>query len=401
MSSVSFSGVGKVYPDGTRAVLDLNLEIGDGEFTVLVGPSGCGKTTALRMVAGLEEITEGEIRIGDRVVNMVEPRKRDVAMVFQNYALYPHMDLFENIAFPLRSRRMPRKEVRERVERTAKLLGLQDMLKKRPRTLSGGQRQRVAMGRAIVREPQVFLMDEPLSNLDAKLRVQMRAEITKLQRDLGVTTIYVTHDQIEAMTMGTQIAVMRKGVLQQQGPAQELYDRPTNLFVATFIGSPAMNLFRGRLEGNGDGPVCVVGGGKQKLALPARALDAGSALAEYRNRDVAVGIRPEQLNNAAGSNGGVSSLRAEVTLVEALGFERLVHVEIDAEPVLTLEVLEVAQDIDANALQALQDEAIVHKVPLIGRFDAQAQAQPGQTIELGLKPEALRFFDLDTGLAIH
>jgi multiple sugar transport system ATP-binding protein len=400
MASISFSHVGKVYPDGTRAVTDLNLVIEEGEFTVLVGPSGCGKTTALRMVAGLEEISEGDISIGERVVNLVEPRKRDVAMVFQNYALYPHMSIFENIAFPLRSRRMPKQEIEQRVQKTAQLLGLQEMLKRRPRTLSGGQRQRVAMGRAIVREPQVFLMDEPLSNLDAKLRVQMRAEITKLQRDLGVTTLYVTHDQVEAMTMGSQIAVMRKGVLQQHGPAQELYDFPANLFVATFIGSPAMNLFRARLEQDGDGLACVLGKEGNKLQLPAAAVAKLKGLAAYRDRDVAVGIRPEHLLDGASANGSPSRLRGQVSLVETLGFERLVHIDIDAEPVLTADVLEIAQDIDAAALQALQEEAIEHKVPLVGRFDTQTTAEPGQPIDLVVRPEAVRFFDLDSGVAI-
>jgi multiple sugar transport system ATP-binding protein len=397
MASVSFAGVGKVYPDGTRAVLDLNLEIGDGEFIVLVGPSGCGKTTALRMVAGLEEISEGEISIGDRVVNLDEPRKRDVAMIFQNYALYPHMTIFDNIAFPLRTRRVSRDEIRNRVERAASLLKLEEMLKRKPRTLSGGQRQRVAMGRAIVREPQLFLMDEPLSNLDAKLRVQMRAEITKLQRDLGVTTLYVTHDQVEALTMGSQIAVMRKGVLQQYGPPQELYDRPANLFVATFIGSPSMNLFRARLEQDGDGITLAIGGGKQTLSLPGRALDNGHRLAEYRGRDVAVGLRPEHLTEATHTDERSPRLHGEVMLVEALGSERLVHLELEAEPVLTESVLEVAKDIDAAALQTLQDD---HRVPVIARFDAQATTEQGQAIEVDVRPDFVHFFDLETGDAI-
>src|SRR3989440_5712918 len=250
MATVTFSEVAKTYPDGTRAVIDLNLEIGDGEFVVFVGPSGCGKTTALRMVAGLEDITDGELRIGERVVNEAAPQERDVAMVFQNYALYPHMNVFDNIAYPLESQRVGKGEIRERVTKTAEMLGLTEHLKRRPRNLSGGQRQRVAMGRAIVRQPQVFLMDEPLSNLDAKLRVQMRAEITRLQEQLGATTIFVTHDQVEAMTMGDRIVVMHKGLLQQQGPPELLYDEPANLFVAEFIGSPAMNLFRGRLDGD-------------------------------------------------------------------------------------------------------------------------------------------------------
>src|SRR5437773_2266443 len=287
MATVTFDDVGKTYPDGTRAVTKLNLEINDGEFVVFVGPSGCGKTTALRMVAGLEEVTDGQLRIGEQVVNELAPQQRDVAMVFQNYALYPHMSVFDNIAFPLESQGVRKAEIRERVAATAKMLGLTEHLKRRPRNLSGGQRQRVAMGRAIVRQPQVFLMDEPLSNLDAKLRVQMRAEITRLQEQLEVTTIFVTHDQVEAMTMGDRIVVMRKGVLQQQGPPELLYEEPANLFVAEFIGSPAMNLFRARID---DG-VCVVG--EHRLQLPARLLAARPALAGHTGRELAFRIRPE------------------------------------------------------------------------------------------------------------
>ena len=399
MAGVTFSGVEKVYPDGTRAVENLDLDIEDGELMVLVGPSGCGKTTALRMVAGLEEISEGEISIGGEVVNLVEPRKRDVAMVFQNYALYPHMTIFENIAFPLRSRRMSRRELRERVEQTAAMLGLQEMLGRRPRTLSGGQRQRVAMGRAIVREPHVFLMDEPLSNLDAKLRVQMRAEIAKLQRELGVTTIYVTHDQVEAMTMGDRIAVMRKGVLQQVGPAQELYDRPDNLFVATFIGSPAMNLFRARLEQPGRDLTIQVG--DQQLVLAEQHAARHPALAPYHGREVALGVRPEHLNEAEHLNGSYPRLRGTVQLVEALGSERLLHVEVGGDPVLTPEVLEIASDIDPAALDALRDVARSHHVPVVARVSAESRASPDETIEVSCRPDRLHFFDLETGATIR
>src|SRR6266850_1093465 len=271
MADVIFNEVQKVYPNGFHAVHDLSLEIRDGEFLVLVGPSGCGKTTALRMVAGLEEISGGELFIGDRVVNNLTPKERDIAMVFQNYALYPHLTVYENIAFGLRLRKESKDEVHRRVTWAANLLDLAPYLERKPKELSGGQRQRVAMGRAIVRQPQVFLMDEPLSNLDAKLRVQMRAEITRLQEQLGVTTIFVTHDQVEAMTMGDRVAVMRKGVLQQQGPPELLYDEPANLFVAEFIGSPAMNLFRARV----DGDVCLIG--EQRLPLPPRLLAARPA----------------------------------------------------------------------------------------------------------------------------
>ncbi len=264
MAQVAFERVSKIYPDGTRAVNDINLEIRDGEFMVLVGPSGCGKTTALRMVAGLEEISEGALKIGDRIVNHVPSRDRDIAMVFQSYALYPHLSVYENIAFGLRLRKMSKQEIDERVHRAAAVLGLEDYLKRKPRALSGGQRQRVAMGRAIVRQPAAFLMDEPLSNLDAKLRVQTRAEIAKLQSDLGVTTIYVTHDQIEAMTMGDRVAVMRKGELQQVDDPQTLYDRPVNLFVGGFIGSPAMNMLDATIKSNGGLTATI---GDQTIAL--------------------------------------------------------------------------------------------------------------------------------------
>ena len=264
MAQVTFSDVAKVFPDGTRAVTDLTLDAEDGEFMVLVGPSGCGKTTALRMVAGLEEISEGEIRIGDRVVNAIAPRDRDIAMVFQSYALYPHLTVYDNIAFSLRLRK-EKAEIDKRVKEAARILDLEALLDRKPRALSGGQRQRVAMGRAIVRQPAAFLMDEPLSNLDAKLRVQMRAEISKLQRNIGVTTIYVTHDQVEAMTMGDRVAVMRKGQLQQVAPPQELYDRPINLFVGGFIGSPAMNLVEGKLVRENGRLVAALGDARLKL----------------------------------------------------------------------------------------------------------------------------------------
>jgi multiple sugar transport system ATP-binding protein len=396
MAAITFSGVGKVYSDGTRAVDDLNLEVQDGEFMVFVGPSGCGKTTALRMVAGLEEITEGEITIGNEVVNLVEPRKRDAAMVFQNYALYPHMSIFENIAFPLRSRRLPKAEINKRVETTAAMLGLTEHLKRRPRNLSGGQRQRVAMGRALVREPKVFLMDEPLSNLDAKLRVQMRAEITRLQQEIGVTTIYVTHDQIEAMTMGSRIAILRKGVLQQEGPPQDLYDRPANLFVATFIGSPGMNLFKARLRENGAGLLARIG--DQELLLPPQTMAKHTSLAGYRNREVVLGIRPEHFHPPTRLDG--PRLRGQVQLVEALGAERLVHLEIAGEPVLTDEVIEIASDLDSAVVESLKHEAEAHRVPVVARFDAKSKAHAGDSVEIAIDAEEICFFDLEGGRAI-
>ena len=338
MTEIVLDGVGKVYPDGTRAVTDLSLQVDDGEFMVFVGPSGCGKTTALRMLAGLEEITEGEIRIGGRTVNDLNPQQRDIAMVFQNYALYPHMSVGDNIGFPLRAQRVPKAERRRRVAETASLLDLTEHLKRRPRNLSGGQRQRVAMGRALVRQPQVFLMDEPLSNLDAKLRVEMRGEIAALQKRLGITTIYVTHDQVEAMTMGSRIAVMRKGVLQQEGAPYTLYDTPANLFVAEFIGSPPMNLFRATLERGDGGPRLVLLG--QQVALPAELLDARPALASWIGREIAVGIRPEYLQDGSVADPDLPRLAAEVWLVETLGPERQVHVFLPASPVAVSAVVE-------------------------------------------------------------
>ena len=329
MAGVVFEDVAKIYPDGTRAVNDLDLEIEDGEFMVLVGPSGCGKTTALRMVAGLEDISEGVLRIGDRVVNHVPARDRDIAMVFQSYALYPHLSVYENIAFGLKLRKTPKEEVDKRVKEASKILGLEEHLQRKPRALSGGQRQRVAMGRAIVRQPAAFLMDEPLSNLDAKLRVQMRAEIAGLQQDLGVTTIYVTHDQVEAMTMGTRVAVMRKGELQQVAAPQELYDHPVNLFVGGFIGSPAMNMLEVTLQReNGS---LVAQAGSQKISLGDETLSARPGLRAYEGRNVILGIRPEDLEDASLEPDTPASrrLRGRVELTEALGSELMTHFAVD------------------------------------------------------------------------
>jgi multiple sugar transport system ATP-binding protein len=394
MASVSLDNVSKRYPDGTLAVEGLSLEIEDGEFVVLIGPSGCGKTSALRMIAGLEEITEGELRIGGRVVNSIEPRQRDIAMVFQNYALYPHMTVSENIGFPLRGKRLGRGETSRRVRETASLLGLTELLDKRPRHLSGGQRQRVAMGRAIIREPQVFLMDEPLSNLDAKLRVHMRTEISRLQEQLGVTTIYVTHDQVEAMTMGGRIAVMRKGVLQQYGTPQQLYDHPVNLFVATFLGTPGMNLFRLRIERTADGVVGVFGA--QRLLLGA----TGVRLEPYAGTDVAVGIRGETLTDAAQGATHPGRIEGEVGFVETLGFDRLVYVRIEAEPVVTSDVLEVAADIDAATASDVERETHAHAVMLVARFDGRSDPRPGERVSLAFDDTAAHYFDLATGQSI-
>jgi len=398
MAAITFDDVSKTYGDGHRAVSDLNLEVHDGEFVVLVGPSGCGKTTALRMIAGLEEITGGQIRIGDRVVNNLPPGHRDVAMVFQNYALYPHMTVAENIGFPLRMQKVAKAEARRRIAETARVIGLVDHLDRKPRQLSGGQRQRVAMGRAIVREPQVFLMDEPLSNLDAKLRVQMRAEISRIQRQLAVTTVYVTHDQVEAMTMGDRVAVMRRGVLQQFDAPQRLYERPANLFVASFIGSPAMNILEGRLEQNGDGIACRLG--PTALALPAELVSARPALAGYLGKPVAVGIRPEAIDQPGGRADG-GPLRGRVEAVEALGPEQLAYVEIDAKLVLVDDVLEGLVDSEAaQDLAEIRSDTDGDRAPIVARLDASASVRPDDVIDLAVDVRRLHFFDLDSGEAI-
>jgi multiple sugar transport system ATP-binding protein len=395
-ASVTFAEVTKLF-DGVAAVKDLSLKVENGEFMVLVGPSGCGKTTALRMVAGLEEITAGEILIGNRVVNDVDPRGRDVAMVFQNYALYPHMTVFENIAFGLRARRAPRGEISNRVERVGKALGLGDLLERKPRQLSGGQRQRVAMGRAIVRDPRVFLMDEPLSNLDARLRVQMRAEVARVQRDLGVTTIYVTHDQVEAMTRGDRVAVMRGGVLQQTGEPQSVFDKPVNLFVASFIGSPPMNLVQARLDELDGGLAVHVG--EHEFAVPPDVVAGRPGLRRYTHRAVGIGIRPEHVRDATGDSR--TRLRGIVRATEALGSELLVHLDLEAEPVLTDEVREVAGDVDAAALERLESEALERRTVLIARLETHARPSVDEPIEVGIDTRRLHFFDLDNGLAIY
>ena len=401
MAEVIFDKVEKIYDNDVVAVHDLSLEIGDGEFVVLVGPSGCGKTTALRMVAGLEDITGGKVSIGGRVVNDVTPKERDIAMVFQNYALYPHLSVADNIGFGLRLRRTPKEVVEERVTWAAGLLGLTPYLHRRPKELSGGQRQRVAMGRAIVRQPQVFLMDEPLSNLDAKLRVQMRAEIARIQHDVGVTTIYVTHDQVEAMTMGDRVAVMRKGELQQMAEPQTLYDSPKNLFVASFIGSPAMNIFEGVVERRGDGLAVTFGG--QDLVIPHDVARRRPALAGYAGRVLAVGVRPEHLEDAAVARNGGSRLRGRVLLTEALGSEILAHVEVDAKPVVTDDVVEgavVDAEEQAVAADLMGDSGNANKTTFVGRFDPASRVKPDNSVELAVNTEKLQFFDLETGFAV-
>ena len=396
MATISLTNIGKVYADGTRAITDLNLTIGDGEFMIFVGPSGCGKTTALRMIAGLEAISEGELRIDDALMNDIDPGKRDIAMVFQNYALYPHMSVFENIAFPLRSRHLKRDEVRRRVEQTAGILGLSEHLRRKPRNLSGGQRQRVAMGRAIVREPRAFLMDEPLSNLDAKLRVQMRNEISRIQGELGITTVYVTHDQVEAMTMGSRIAVMSKGVLQQQGPPADVYEDPDNLFVATFIGSPSMNLVHGKVIRTDSGLAVRIG--TDEVPLSAQTVGAGPALAGYADRKVAVGIRPEHF--AVVPDESLPRLKATVARSEMLGHERLLHFTIPGKPVVTDQTVDAAEEA-ADELPTVLGGTQADEVAMVARVDTGYRATPGNLVALGVDPARLHFFDLESGAAIR
>jgi multiple sugar transport system ATP-binding protein len=394
MSRVEFEEVTKFFGDGTCAVDKLDLRIDDGEFMVFVGPSGCGKTTALRMVAGLEDISGGVVRIGERVVNDLSPRSRDIAMVFQSYALYPHLSVRDNIAFPLKIAKVPKDEIRRRVGEAARILDLEPYLSRKPRALSGGQRQRVAMGRAIVREPAVFLLDEPLSNLDAKLRVQMRADIKKIQHDLGTTTIYVTHDQVEAMTMGDRVAVMRKGELQQVAPPQELYDRPTNAFVAGFIGSPAMNMLEGRVERDDQGLALFLGDTRLEVAEP--------ELASYVGREVVVGLRPENLEDAALVNGSAGGrLRGHVVLREALGAEVLLHFTISARQAVTADMRDLAEDVgDDRVVEKLAGDP-AQEATIVGRFSPHTRASQGDAVEVWLDLSALHFFDPETGLAIR
>jgi multiple sugar transport system ATP-binding protein len=375
MASIHFEGVGKVFPEGTVAVEDFDLDIADGEFMVLVGPSGSGKSTALRILAGLEDATSGTVRIGERVVNDVEPKDRDIAMVFQSYALYPHMTVQDNIGFPLRMRREPKARIRDRVRETAGRLEVGALLERRPRQLSGGQRQRVALGRAIVREPHAYLMDEPLSNLDAKLRVEMRAYVEELHRRLDKTIVYVTHDQVEAMTMGDRVAVLRDGRLEQVDEPQALYDHPDSLFVAAFIGSPAMNLLRARIVRGEQGAVLELGG--RRIELPASL--------EHEAQEVVVGIRPEALVPAAGAS---PMLEGEVILVESLGSDVLVHVDVDAAAV-TQEVLGA----EANG-------APPPRARVTARLEPADRPGLGEGLALTADPARLHFFDPQTERAL-
>jgi len=392
MAEVQFTDVDKVYDNGFLAVQDLSFDVHDGEFLVLVGPSGCGKTTALRMVAGLEEISDGTIEIGGTVVNDLTPKERDIAMVFQNYALYPHLSVAENIAFGLRLRKTPKSVMNERVQWAARLLDLTPYLTRRPKQLSGGQRQRVAMGRAIVRQPQVFLMDEPLSNLDAKLRVQMRADISKLQREIGTTTIYVTHDQVEAMTMGDRVAVMNFGELQQVDAPQRLYDEPANLFVAGFIGTPPMNLLEGSVVGrNGDVALSLAG---QELPLTAQALSRYPGARGREGQKVVVGIRAGNLHPPR-IRPDLPTLDARLDLVEALGSESMFYFRVDAETVRPAGAHEEEEAEPAG-------EGVTATRPnLVCAFPPDVRATLGERAPLAIDVDKLHFFDRETGAPLR
>ena len=393
MAEIEFIDVQKVYDDGTQAVFDLSLAVQDGELMVLVGPSGCGKTTALRMVAGLEEITDGELRIGDVIVNDMTPKERNIAMVFQSYALYPHMTVEDNLAFSLKLHKMPKAEVQERVQRAASILQIEDFLQRKPRALSGGQRQRVAMGRAIVREPEAFLMDEPLSNLDAKLRVQMRAEIHQLQRRLDVTTIYVTHDQVEAMTMGDRVAVMNAGRLQQVDTPQVLYDQPRNEFVAGFIGSPAINLVEAQLEKtNGHLSVSF---GEHELAVDERAARNRSGLNDYIGRTIILGIRPEDFEDASIESDAPSDrrLKVNIDLTEPLGADVLVYFGTVAEGVVSSAVAAEGAAEDAAVRLGGGDGDGPSKTRLCARVSPRTRIAVGGAAELAVDTSRLYFFD--------
>jgi multiple sugar transport system ATP-binding protein len=386
VAELSLEGLTKIYPNGFKAVDELNIDIADGEFLVLVGPSGCGKSTALRMVAGLEEITSGNLSINGDLMNDVEPKDRNIAMVFQNYALYPHLDVEKNIGFALKLSGLSKQEIDSKVSEAAKILELEPLMKNKPAQLSGGQRQRVAMGRAIVRDPSVFLMDEPLSNLDAKLRVQMRAEITRLQHRLEATTLYVTHDQVEAMTMGDRVAVMKDGVLQQIDNPSSLYEKPENLFVAGFIGAPAMNLREAKLTNdNGEWALQI---GSTTMPLARGIVENRRSLAQYDGRTVVIGIRPEAMDDAnISSNKNLPVLSAVTELTEALGSDLLVHFPLDAKAV------------DAGDPDALKD---LDENPLmVARVDPRSQTKPGEKIKISVDTERIHFFDPETRLAIR
>ena len=390
MGAINITDVGKVYPNGTRALENVNIEIHDGEFVVLVGPSGCGKTTLLRMVAGLEDITEGEISIADKVVNEVAPKDRDIAMVFQNYALYPHMSVYDNMAFSLKLRKLPKDEIDAKVKEAAKTLEIDELLDRKPKALSGGQRQRVAMGRAIVRSPQAFLMDEPLSNLDAKLRVQMRAELGELHAQLETTTLYVTHDQVEAMTMGDRVAVIRKGVLQQIDTPREIYLYPKNIFVAGFIGSPAMNFVYATIDFSEKETKLTFGDSSIVSS------DAPKSLSDFNGKEIVLGIRPEAFEDSVYANDKefTEQININVSLLEQLGSDTYIHFYKDIPPVQTKAIEEILAD-EGEDLSALGTET-----KFIARINPNATIEEGQKINLAIDPSKLHYFDPETGLAI-
>jgi multiple sugar transport system ATP-binding protein len=389
MAEIALNGISKRFDDGFEAVKDMNLDVSDGEFVILVGPSGCGKSTALRMIAGLEDITEGELRIGDEVVNDQAPKDRDIAMVFQNYALYPHMSVRQNMAFPLKLAGVPDDEARTKVEEAARILDLEAHLDRKPANLSGGQRQRVAMGRAIVRDPKAFLMDEPLSNLDAKLRVQMRTEVARLQKELNTTTVYVTHDQTEAMTLGDRVAVMRAGVLQQVGSPGELYDHPRNIFVAGFIGSPSMNFLPATVEG--DRVKLAIGELPLSDELRAEAASAGG-------RNLVAGIRPESFEDASlvgdARDRGVT-FKAKIDLVESMGSEKYVYFEVGHEGVQSKELAELAED------AGLAETPSGGTGQVVARIEAASEIKRGDEAELWVDATKLHLFDVESGAALR
>ena len=389
MATVVLDKIDKIYPNGVQAIHGLDLEIADNEFLVLVGPSGCGKSTALRMIAGLEEISGGTLSIGDTVVNDVAPKDRDIAMVFQNYALYPHMTVGENIGFSLKLAKVPKSEMDQRIRQAAEILELDEYLDRKPGQLSGGQRQRVAMGRAIVRQPSAFLMDEPLSNLDAKLRVQMRAEIARLQRELSVTTVYVTHDQVEAMTMGDRVAVLKDGFLQQVDTPQNLYDHPSNIFVAAFIGSPSMNIYEARLgEVDENGAMLTLG--SIELHVPRSAFDDRPELQARCNGPISAGIRPEDMDDAALEPDHPANQRfsSNVVLLESLGSEIMVHFNIDAKAAAT------------GDPDAVEEVGTGEGSSCVARFNPRSRVRPAETIEVAVDTARIHFFDHETGLAL-
>ena len=391
MGAIDIKSAGKIYPNGTRALEDVNITINDGEFVVLVGPSGCGKTTLLRMVAGLEDITEGEISIGEKTVNDVAPKDRDIAMVFQNYALYPHMSVFDNMAFSLKLRKLPKDEIDQKVKDAAKTLEISELLDRKPKALSGGQRQRVAMGRAIVRNPQAFLMDEPLSNLDAKLRVQMRAELGQLHTQLQTTTLYVTHDQVEAMTMGDRVAVIRKGELQQIDTPREIYLNPKNIFVAGFIGSPSMNFVYANVGVNKNS--IKLNFGNDQIDYKGDKLEK---LKAFENKEIVMGIRPEAFEdgNYANTSEYSESIKVSVSLLEQLGSDSYIHFYKDIKPVQTEAIEEILAD-EGEDISVLGDNT-----KFIARINPNSTVVEGEEIELKIDPSKLHFFDPETGDAL-